>query len=487
MKKTDIKIVNDNKAYEQIIRSFRTKQRGATPADIAADTGLPLNTVRELVPKAADEYSGRLEVTESGEILYSFPHGFTSRYRGFLPAVRRFREKLIKVSVKTGTVVFKVWIMVMLIGYFLLFMAIALASLFLSAAANSNNRSRRGGNMFFGMGIFNLIIRLWFYSELTKSLSPNAGYRKSSKPSKPLYKAIFSFVFGDGDPNASWDADTKKSFIAYLKEKNGVISLPEFMVITGLKPDEAENAITAMCVEFNGSPEATEDGTVVYRFDEILLGSQTAKKQNDLPLLFKTGQNFSSNPGNMNRWFSVINGVNLLFGTFFLYNAAVIGHINATVTHGVYWLVYSFLAPFSDPVPIIAICLGIVPLTFSLVFWLIPLLRNFFRKKKNKEIRFENFRKFSFSRIWNSPLAVKKTDLNPAYKEAGPENLKAAQDLVLKEMGNYVIPEVIIDDSKNEIYSFVDLEREKKALEKYRSTVNPEASSLGKTVFDSGQ
>ena len=71
--------MNNNKAYEEIIRAFKTRKKGATPADIAADTGLALYTVRELVPRAADEYGGRLEVTESGEILYSFPRGFTSR------------------------------------------------------------------------------------------------------------------------------------------------------------------------------------------------------------------------------------------------------------------------------------------------------------------------------------------------------------------------------------------------------------------------
>ncbi|MCL2833678.1 MAG: hypothetical protein FWD78_10950 [Treponema sp.] len=484
MKNTDT--AGKNRAYEQIIGSFKTRQNGATPADIAASTGLSLNTVKELVPKAADEYSGRLEVTESGEILYSFPKGFTSRYRGFAPFLNRFWNKFVKISIKTGALIFKIWIMVMLVGYFLLFMAIALASLFLSMAGNSNNRSRRGGNAFFGMSIFNLIIRLWFYSELTKSLSPNARNRKSSQPSRPLYKAIFSFVFGDGDPNPNWDAETKKSFIAYLKEKRGVISLPEFMVISGLKPDEAESAITAFCVEFGGSPEATEDGTVVYRFDEILLGAETAKTQNDLPLLLKTQQSFSSNPQKMNWWFSLINGFNLLFGTYFLYNAVVTGPIVVTrQIQGIYGFVYTFLTPYMNPLPVIAAALGIVPIAFSILFWFVPLLRRFLQKKENIKIRFENFRKFGFSRIWKSPLSVKKTDLNPMYKEAAPANIKEAQDKVLKEMGNYVIPEVTIDDSKNEVYIFADLDREKQALEKYRASVNPDASSLGKTIFDS--
>ena len=107
-------------AYKKVITAFRARKKGATPADIAAATGLPLYTVRELVPKAADEYSGRLEVTESGEILYSFPGGFTSRYRGLGPFAKRTMDRLGRALVSIGAFVFKAWIMVMLIGYFLL-------------------------------------------------------------------------------------------------------------------------------------------------------------------------------------------------------------------------------------------------------------------------------------------------------------------------------------------------------------------------------
>jgi hypothetical protein len=479
---------NQGKLYEKVVTACKARKKGATPADIAADTGLPLNTVRELVPKAADEFSGRLEVTESGEILYSFPKGFNSRYRGFVPFWSNFFKKFIHFSMSTGTFLFKIWIMIMLLGYFALFMAIAFASLFLSvAASSSNNRSRRGGNTYLSMGIFNLIIRLWFYSELTRSFSGQRNERAKPK-SKPLHRAIFSFVFGDGDPNGHWNAQEKKAFIAFLQEHKGVISLPEFMALTGLKPDEAEAEIIAFCVEFNGSPEATEDGTVVYRFDEILLRSDPKReKKSGLPLLIKSLRAFSSNPKNMNWWFSVINAVNLLFGAYFLYNGVAIGHGILGRGRGIYWLVYTFIYSFANPLPIIIGILGIVPLAFSVLFWLVPFLRGLALRKENEKIHLENFRRFSFGRIWNSPLLIKKTDLKPVYHEAGFYNLKEAQDKVIKEMGVYSIPNLTLDDAKNELYSFVELDREKQALEKYRASINPEASSLGKTIFDSAK
>jgi hypothetical protein len=58
----------DRPAYEKIVGALRRQPKGATVADIVARTALPLETVRDLIPAAADEYSGRLVVTESGEI-----------------------------------------------------------------------------------------------------------------------------------------------------------------------------------------------------------------------------------------------------------------------------------------------------------------------------------------------------------------------------------------------------------------------------------
>ena len=490
-----------DKSYNKIIRSFKTRKKGATISDIAACTALPLSTVKNLVPVAAHEFSGRLEVTESGEILYSFPQGFTSRYRGLGHCIKRFTEKLIVFSLKMSILLFKFWIMIMLIGYFLLFMTIALASIFLSMAASSGrNSSRRGssGNMAFSMSIFNMIMRLWFYSELTKSYNQRrdpygrTSYAKPSMPGKPLHKAIFSFVFGDGDPNSGWEEENKRILLKYLKENCGVISLPEFMIISGLGPAEAERAITAFCVEFNGSPEATEDGTVVYCFNEILLSSEkTSKKPQGLSaaslLIYKTKETFSSNPEKMNFWFNIINAFNLVFGIYFLYSSASIGNIITEQSSYIYSLVYVFISVFFiiNPLPLIPIVLGIIPLAFSLLFWLIPILRKQYLNNKNKTLNYENSRKFIFFKIWDSPLSIKKKNLEKT--QSREYNIDNVIDKIIKEMGTYSMPEISLDENNNEVYSFTELEREKKALEKYQLAIDIEKFAIGETVFDSGK
>ncbi|MDR1375120.1 MAG: hypothetical protein LBJ24_09135 [Treponema sp.] len=483
-----MKRTRDNDAYRRLTGALKRRRTGVTAADMVAGTALSLETVRELLPRASDEYRGRLEVTESGEILYSFPHGFTNRYRGFPARLRRISETLVRGLKKAGSVLFKIWIAVMLVGYFLLFMVIALAALALSvvSVSGSNSRSRRssgGGGVYFAGNILNLIIRLWFYSELFK---PRYASFSVQPKRKPLHRAVFSFVFGDGDPNTGWQIREQKAVITHIQANRGVISLPEFMALTGLKPEQAENEITAYCVRFGGLPEATEEGTVVYRFDPLMLktDSQTGRSGAALKGLW----NFSSNPPAMNRAFALINGINLAFGGYFLYCALSLETLRGAVLRP-FAMVYYFLLHFTGPADLrvpIAVVLGLVPLVFSILFWLIPVLRRRFMGRNNEKIRLENFRKTAYSRIWDKPLDVKEKDLDPAAEQCRPGDLSAARDRIIKEIGAYTIPGVSIDGRGDTVYTFSGLKREKEALDSYRSALDSASSSLGKTVFDSG-
>jgi hypothetical protein len=314
---------SDWASYTKVTEALKRRKKGATVADVVAATALPLNTVKELVPRAADEYSARLEVTSSGEILYSFPQGFTSRYRGFQAGLQKFTKEFIKGAGIAASWFFKVWIMTMLVGYFVLFMLIALAALVLSMAANSSNSNSRSRGSGLGLvsGILNFIIRIWFYSELTRSmdrryydgLRPDFQQSDRSRPKgRPLYKAIFSFVFGEADPNREAGSAEKKAVIAYIQANRGVISLPEYMALTGQPPAEAETGIMACCSEFGGSPEAADDGTILYRFDELLRRQdKTDRSFGGASAPLRKLKKFSANEKKMNTWFGVINSVKI--------------------------------------------------------------------------------------------------------------------------------------------------------------------------------
>jgi hypothetical protein len=501
---------SDSRAYQKIVNAFRKRQSSAAAADIVAATALPLEKVRFLLPVAADEYRGRLEVSESGEILYSFPRGFTSRYHGFSVFVNRAGKKSLKILGIACSRIFKIWIMLMLVGYFALFMLIALASLMLTMVAAGNSRSNNrsgnrsgnsGGGFYFAGSIFNLIMRLWFYSEISRSVNrnygrPNGSFDKTESKKKPLHKSIYSFVFGGADPNKDWKSRERRDIIAKIQSHNGVISLPDFMTAAGLTPYEAEEEILSYCREFGGMPEATEEGTIVYRFDELLKtnaltegGSHPAESYSAEPPLKRLKQ-FSENSKGMNTGFALINAVNLLFGGYFFYHALNTGSL--VPIDGVFYVstmydkLYAILAQFvNHPLGIIVFGLGFVPLAFSVLFWLVPALRYHREQKENEQARLLNLRKIGFYRIWSKPASVTSGDIESKLPECRPKKFSAAQDRIIKEMGAYSVPDIEMGNSGETIYHFKGLELEKSALEKYRE--NMKSTGLGNIVFDSDE
>ena len=485
-------MVNNSASYQKIVSALKRKKKGATAADICAATALPLEEVRRLLPKAADEYSGHLQVTQSGEILYYFPDGFTSRYKGTSVKIKK-AFNLFASAVKTVSVfLFKFWIMVMLVGYFALFMALVLASVVLTVAAQSNSKGSSKGSFRLSSNLFSLLWRIWFFSEVSKPRYGNYKVSQKKKNTRPMHKAVFSFVFGDGNSNADWDEKEDKAVITYIQSNRGVISLVEYMALTGKNSAEAEQAILSFCARFAGSPEVTEEGIIVYRFEEILLRADSGNYAELSPPI-KQLKAFSNNPQSMNTGFVFINSINLLFGSYFLYHSLASNFFEAGIEYQAsFSYFYKFtnvlLENFVNNAPyFIFTALGVIPFIFSLLFWIIPSVRKFMEKKENEGIKLGNFKKFCFSKIWVSPKNIDMRYYMPISKECLPKNTISARDRVIKDLGVVSIPEVEIDERGNTIYSFNGLENERSVVKKYRDNIDTGRLKLGSAVFDSGE
>ena len=480
--------MSTGKSYNKIVSALKKRKKGATVADITAVTALPLTVVDELLPKAADEYSGHLQVTQSGEILYTFPNGFSSRYRGIGAVMGKAADGFFRGIKAAGVFLFKVWIMLMLVGYFVLFVAIAVAAVVLSVVAQSRSSGNRRGGANFGPSLFGMMWRIWFVREITRPRYGHYGHAPVTQKKEtglPMHKAVFSFVFGEGDPNKNWEEQKDKAVITYIQANNGVISLPEYMALSGLNSKESEEAILSFCVRFGGSPEVCGTG-IVYRFDKLLSGADT-KKYSELSPPVKRLKKFSGNTKTKNTWLVVINAVNLIFGSYFLYHSF---NTALQITEFTSYLYAFVVVPLQmleiNPLFITSIVLGIVPLVFSIFFWLIPGIRLFMENKQNELIKLSNYKSFCFSKIWASPLNVKPNSIvSYTIPECRPKNLNAASDRVIKELGVYSNPDVEIDSKEHVLYSFKGLESEKRALEQYRKSLDPKRAELGSTVFDS--
>lgn len=489
---------------DKLVDVFRKRKGEATTADLVALTGLPKVQVESEVKAVSDEYGARLRVTESGEILYSFPRGMRSRYRGLGPSLARGWKAFKKGAATVASFLFKAWIVVMLVGYFVLFLALALVAMLASVAASASgsrdSRDSRGG----GIGglwltgrLLDSIVRIWFYSELFMSPEQRARRDVRRREKRPLYKAIFSFVFGDGDPDAGWDAVEKKAFVAFVQANRGVVTMPEFLALTGLKPLEAEVRINRYLYEFEGSPEVTEGGAIYYFFPGLLRRKDRIDRTFGFSVPMRRIAPFSSNPKKANVTFCLINAANLLFGSYFFFQS-IAPHANLAILYGAryvdrlvmapgfdgfYLFVHQLLGKLAgavDPAALIAIVLGAVPLAFSAFFYVIPAVRSRRLEARNERARVENLRRVAYRAALDSPESLRPESIVVADDAARPRDGRAAER-ALTDLAAWSQAEPRSDGS----FSFGEIGRVKAEAAKVRQSIDLSKYELGGEVFDS--
>ncbi len=480
---------NLNKVKSTLVTTLKRKKNESTVADLIAATGLPKHQVEQSIKHVADEYSGHLKVTESGEIVYYFPGGMKSRLHGFGPSLKKFTRKFLSVMSKILTFLFKICIMVMLVGYFVLFLAILVGAVValtvLSASGKGRSRSRgRGGfgGFYLVIKLIEIFIRVFFWVSLTKSS------KASKKKGRPLYKSVFAYIFGDEDPNKNWETDEKLKVISYIRSNKGTIIIEELMIISGKEYNQAQQLINSYLLEFEGEPDVTDDGTIVYFFPELLRSkSESLGEGRAFPTPeYKKLIPFNTNAKKTNGGITFFNSFNILFSSYFFISSFL--PVSAD-----FRLFYNFIAELSweflhfNPETFFLIGLGIVPAAFSFIFFLIPIMRNIRLKKKNEKIKKENLRKQIYSTI------VKNTDnmdnsMVTCLNEA--DTPKKTVPFIEKQLVLYAghkNADVEARDDGSIYYKFTELKRELDDLIKYRKNIDLNKFDVGDTVFDSGE
>jgi hypothetical protein len=487
------------KVEDQLVSFLKQKRGESTVADMIAGTGLPKYQVEQAAKAALDEYAGRLKVTESGELLYYFPGGMRSTVRGPGPSLKRFWKSFKGTAARVLTLLFKIWIVATLVGYFVLFAALAVLAILASIAASvagrgdgrSSSRDRGGGfgGMYIVMQLFDLILRMWFWSSILKD-----PRRKPKPGGRAFYKSVFGFVFGEGDPNRGWNEAERKYVISYIRSHKGVITLEELMAMAGRESDAANALMNRLLLEYEGEPGVTNDGTVVYSFPELMRSSDAAEKAlGQVPVLnpsMKQVVPFSANKPRTNGWIMFFNAFNLGFGLYFLGISVVQGAAAISRT-GPY--LYSFVGRLLlqagiSPVPVLAIVLGIIPVAFSIFFFLVPLFRRIRLARQNEALREETLRKRVMAQVLATPSRVDARDVRPTGTNLDPRDLAGTSRRILERLAAVLKAEPVpLEKEGLFAYRFPELERELADLEAFRRGIDTKRYEVGKTVFDSGQ
>ncbi len=311
-----------------VIKAIDDLGRRVTAADVATKTGLPILKATSELNKVASETNGHLQVSTTGDIAYSFDAGFQTAYlaQGLKKTCQEIGAKVFKV----GYFLLRISFGVGLILSFLIVIALIIAAVLL-AQKGSDSDSDGGG---FGGGGFDffdfMILRNFFYWGPSYPVYTSYGYNDYDRPYDLYDKSTtrqpdtnnnfimncFSFLFGDGSPNLNLE-DRKWQLIAQvIKQNNGVVTAEQLAPFTGADPTK-EDGVLPVLVRFDGKPEVTDTGNIVYTFPTLQV---TAKTLSFAPLptyLKEFDWEFTRVPTSSLVPVFILAGLNF-FGSFFL-------------------------------------------------------------------------------------------------------------------------------------------------------------------------
>lgn len=462
-----------DKVRGQVTRALRQHGNSGTVADVVGLSGLPRYQVEQVMPAVVSDCRGQLAVTESGEILYRFPQGLSN------PKTSWFR-RFVSGAGKVLRVLFKVWIVIMLVGYFVLFVLILLAALVLSIVASQTRRNDDrddGGGLLAMLSVTRLIeffVLLWLYSGDVE--------QRVQKKRKPFHRAVFEFVFGVEEKPEIRERAERKAFVALVRQNKGTVSLEELMALTGKARGEADGFISRLMLEFDGEPRVSDAGTLNFFFPGLLKTSGDAGRAPNLP--DRQPIPFTRNPKKTNGWIGFLNGFNIVFGAYFLafglqgYQAAVNSNDMLSI---LYVLATALLSGFGHMTMAAAEgwilgVLGVVPVLYSGFFFGIPLVRRWREKRKNRQIAIDNLRKRVALKVLDKPTDIRLDQVGSSE----PQTLK--EGLLRDVAGDRSVDVRGVDPA---VYAVPDLQREIADLAQIRKNTDVSKLAIGKVVFDS--
>ncbi len=486
-----------HEAAEILKRALTTPERPFTVADAAVASGLALREVELGLNVLTSEYRGHLRVTEDGDLVHYFPHGFSKPWIT-KDRIDRMLSALGRGLAGVGRFVVRAWILAVMVGYAAIFIALLLA---LSASRNDSNRSGGGVGTLAG-GLFRVLADALFWTFHPFSpvyVDPGAfapaqsgqrprrssGREEREQGDVPFYEKVNRFVFGPAappeDPNAA-----RARILAQIRVQKGRIGIADVLRVTGLPRADVDALMAKLMLDFDGDVGVAENGGIVYRFPALrrTAGEVPAaapppawSERKKLPPL--TGNGALANVG-----IALLNGFNLL-------GATIAGAAGLTLSNAM--LLFSKHPPPVLPDDGIAWVLGVIPFVFSLGIFVLPIFRAVLQRFRARAVAKENGRRAMLKEILEHATTkrdVADGELRTAYRVAtGDEPSSAEITKAVVELGGDVVIEgerpVRVAGSDPVRYRFPGLEEDEAALEEEREEAPAAEARLGKVVFGS--
>jgi flagellar basal body-associated protein FliL len=367
-----------------ILKAVEALDYRVTIGDVASQAGLDIKIAERDLLALASEAGGHLQVAESGEIAYRFPKNFRTILRNKYWQLR-FKEAWSKVW---GILFYLIRISfgILLIASIIL-ISIAIIAIMIALSASDSDSGGGSGSRGHSGGGGGYMPWLWFGPDWYWFFTPNSRRRRSyttrrapgqsAETNLNFLEGIYSFLFGDGNPNANLE-ERRWQTIATVIRNNGGVAVAEQItpyldtVKQGTFQDQ-DDAMLPVLSRFNGRPEVSPTGQIIYHFPELQVTAAQRKPQPVAAYLRELPWRFSQASSGQVIGAIGLGGVNLI-GALVLARllgdgaiAAELGGLVAFVS-GIYWIL----------------------LAYGIAFLAIPLVRYFWIQWRNRAIEARN-------------------------------------------------------------------------------------------------
>jgi len=254
-----------------------------TVGDVAAQTGLEINFAQQGLLTLASEANGHLQVANSGEIAYLFPKNFRAvlRNKYLQLKLQEWWEKIWRVLFYLIRISFGI---VLIASIFLILIAISVILIAMSIASENENSGEVGGRVLF--------FPFYWIGDIFWLFTP--GYDRDYRPQQEsshvsetselnFLEAVFSFLFGDGNPNKDLEKRRWQEIGNVIRNSGGAIvaeQIAPYLDNVGQGSQrESEDYILPVLTKFDGRPEVSPEGEIVYHFPELQTTAKAWKIQ----------------------------------------------------------------------------------------------------------------------------------------------------------------------------------------------------------------
>ncbi|MGM3307516.1 hypothetical protein ACSQ6I_16370 [Anabaena sp. WFMT] len=333
-----------------IMRSVEQLGYRVTTGDVAAQAGLNVAEANKGLLALASDAGGHLQVAETGDIVYQFPQNFRTILRN-----KYLQLRLQEWWKKVWGVLF--YLIRISFGVFLI-LSIALITvtiIIIITAANSDRDNDNRGSGSRGLNFFFFPDLFWYFSPDYRSRSQERRRERGESSNLNFFEAVFSFLFGDGNPNENLEERRWQEIGTVIRNNKGAVvaeQITPYIDHLGEKyQQEYEDYMLPVMLRFNGQPQVSPDGQIVYYFPELQVKASKKQRQSIAPYLEEFPWRFSAAGSGqimLSAGLGILNFVAALILGSLLRDGTAAAQIGGLVgfVQGIYWLLLAYGAGF---------------------------------------------------------------------------------------------------------------------------------------------